>query len=423
MGKQRTDEEFRQEMAVKQPNINIFGRYVKYNVGVHCGCSICGFDHYDDGRPWTPTPNFLLSGGGCPVCSMTRAAKTRMKTTEIFIKEMAIKQPYIKVLGAYNGNHIGIHCQCLICGFDRYNNGALWMPQPNNLLHGEGCPNCSSELKTSFAEQAILFYCSQLTHAENRYIGFGKELDIWLPSVNIGIEHNGSYFHSNKINNDEDKQVFFVQNGIRFIVVRDGCENSVNGNVITYKNKYGCNKDLDWAIKTLIEILNIGSLKYGVDTSRDSLQIYGLYMKNRKENSFAIKYPEKAREWDYDKNIGVTPDMVSAKSKKKFYRICPDCHKSYLISIYDWSHLNTCWDCSYKRRSGKNHPHVKPIYLYRDGVMILDEALYVIKNVSKFLQVSVDMVSDRLKSGKPLTKGPYAGCTISYIVPNEYNTK
>ena len=95
------------------------------------------------------------------------------KTHDEFIAEMAIKQPYIEVLGIYKYNKTHIECQCKHCKHK-------WSPIPNSLLRGSGCPQCWSYKQTSFAEQAIYFYCKQVTTAYNRYTDFGKEIDIYI---------------------------------------------------------------------------------------------------------------------------------------------------------------------------------------------------------------------------------------------------
>jgi DNA-directed RNA polymerase subunit RPC12/RpoP len=46
-------------------------------------------------------------------------------------------------------------------------------------------------------------------------------------------------------------------------------------------------------------------------------------------NDLATKKPELAKEWDYDKNIGITPDQVTYSSGKKYWWICPKGHESY----------------------------------------------------------------------------------------------
>ena len=66
--------------------------------------------------------------------------------------------------------------------------GHEWKATVNAKNRGTGCPICKKELQTSFPEQAIYFYIKQLfSDSINRYIDTGKELDIFIPSINIGI--------------------------------------------------------------------------------------------------------------------------------------------------------------------------------------------------------------------------------------------
>lgn len=46
-------------------------------------------------------------------------------------------------------------------------------------------------------------------------------------------------------------------------------------------------------------------------------------------NELSIKYPELAKEWDYEKNYPVTPDDVSYGSAVKYWWICPRCGNVY----------------------------------------------------------------------------------------------
>lgn len=61
-----------------------------------------------------------------------------------------------------------------------------------------GCPNCAKGYKTSFPEQAIFFYLNKHFFCINnyKYDNTKKEIDIYIPSLRIGIEYNGSYYHS-----------------------------------------------------------------------------------------------------------------------------------------------------------------------------------------------------------------------------------
>lgn len=65
-------------------------------------------------------------------------------------------------------------------------------------------------------------------------------------------------------------------------------------------------------------------------------------------NSLATKFPELAKEWDYDKNEGITPKDVTYGSSKLYWWTCPnDPSHHYLASCNDrtYSH-RACPYCS-----------------------------------------------------------------------------
>lgn len=41
------------------------------------------------------------------------------------------------------------------------------------------------------------------------------------------------------------------------------------------------------------------------------------------------EFPDLAKQWDYERNEGLTPDTIAAYSNKKVWWICPICHHSY----------------------------------------------------------------------------------------------
>lgn len=81
-----------------------------------------------------------------------------------------------------------IHCLCTICGYE-------WSPTPNYLLMGGGCIKCNRIYQTSFPEQAIYYYVRRFyTDAINGYreIFDNNELDVYIPSIKVGIEYDGT---------------------------------------------------------------------------------------------------------------------------------------------------------------------------------------------------------------------------------------
>lgn len=74
----------------------------------------------------------------------------KRKTHDEFICELQTINPNIKILEEYQGTHIKIQCECLVCG-------NKWKTTPNTLLRGCGCSECGnkriSQLKTKTHEQ------------------------------------------------------------------------------------------------------------------------------------------------------------------------------------------------------------------------------------------------------------------------------
>ncbi|MBQ1581970.1 MAG: zinc-ribbon domain-containing protein [Prevotella sp.] len=187
-----------------------------------------------------------------------------------------------------------------------------------------GCPICNQELKTSFPEQAILFYCRMLTSAESRNTDYGKEIDIYLPKYRTGIEHNGRYYHKDKQELDEKKIAFFAQKGIRIISIIESDKNSVYDNTIEYR--LSSNKEsLNWAIGELLEL--IGFKNIDIDVERDAPKIYEQYIIAEKANSLVSINPKIANQWNYEKNGLLAPDLVSSASGKKVWWKCDKGHE------------------------------------------------------------------------------------------------
>ena len=194
----------------------------------------------------------------------------------------------------------------------------------DRTLKRAGCPICNQEIKTSFPEQAILFYCSKLTSAESRNTDYGKEIDIYLPKYRTGIEHNGRYYHKDKQELDEKKIAFFAQKGIRIISVNESNKNTVSDNTIEYR--LSSNKEsLNWAIGELLE--RIGFEKTDIDVERDASKIYEQYIIAEKATSLATNNPVIANEWNYEKNGLLTPELVSNSSGKKVWWKCDQGHE------------------------------------------------------------------------------------------------
>ena len=115
-------------MEEKLPTLTVLGEYKNNRTRVDVMCNVCG-------NTFSPKALSLYMGHGCPYC-----AGTVGKTTEQFVDEMSVKNPNVKILGKYRNSKSKIETQCLRCDY-------IWMPTPNTLLKGEGCPKCSGLMR------------------------------------------------------------------------------------------------------------------------------------------------------------------------------------------------------------------------------------------------------------------------------------
>lgn len=128
MPKQKSHEEFINELKIKRPDIKVLGKYVNSTTKVKVVHN-CGY-------VWDTLPFTIINGKSCPICG-----KTIKKTQEQFEKELFQINNKIKVVGEYISNNHNIKCICLLC-----NN--VFSAKPSNLLRNHGCPYCSGR-KTS----------------------------------------------------------------------------------------------------------------------------------------------------------------------------------------------------------------------------------------------------------------------------------
>ena len=73
-------------------------------------------------------------------------------------------------------------------------------------------------------------------------------------------------------------------------------------------------------------------------------------------NDLNTTHSKIAHYWDYDLNFDVTPDMVSSGSQKKYWFKCPQCGKSYQMTLNSRCKVKDiplCYSCSKKRGSLK----------------------------------------------------------------------
>lgn len=279
------------------------------------------------GHEWKASVIDRRSGRGCPECAKERRPIARQKTYLTKKGSLLENQPKIALQwhptrnGKLSPQDVTSGSDCRVWWICE--KGHEWEAVISSRTAGRNCPYCSNEYSTSFPEQAIYYYLSQCTQAESRYKYSGKEIDIYLPEIKVGIEYNGRYYHKNRKQQDTEKYSFLQAQGVRTIVVYESDKDAAEGDVIFYKY---INSDYINLCKVIRHILRQCNLpEIDVDIKRDRASILDLLMLKERENSIGHKYPQLVDEWDYERNGKLTPFQISYGSKKRVHWKCRKC--------------------------------------------------------------------------------------------------
>ena len=176
-------------------------------------CNVCGFS-------FKRKPSVFVNGNLkflCPNCGKNSNKINRTKTTDDFINECKMiygpnEFDYSKTI--YNGSSSKVKIKCNKC--NKY-----FEIEANSHLRGHGCPyhfNNKSKQETELFE--YIKSLSNDAEQSNKTVLNGSEIDIYIPSKNIGFEYNGLYWH-NELNKDKNyhlnKTVNCENNNIRLI--------------------------------------------------------------------------------------------------------------------------------------------------------------------------------------------------------------
>ena len=286
-------------------------------------CSKCDFE-------WESPISSRANGYGCKKCGFKQSAKTRVKDQILNGGSLMKNNPRLAKEWNYAKNK-NITPNDVTVGSDlkvwwKCEKGHEWEAVISSRNMGIGCPICNGEKSSSFPEQAILYYLSKIYNCKNRDKSLGKEIDIYIPKVNVGIEYDGNYYHKSKSSKirDSKKDEYFNKLGVRIIRVKESSENSIEKNIIKYiyTSDYS---NLKYAIECLIKILNCNNIDINID--RDKYEIYSNYLLMEKENSIAAKKPQLEKEWNYEKNKQLKPEFIPYSSNKKVWWKCEKGHE------------------------------------------------------------------------------------------------
>ena len=139
------------------------------------------------------TPGNHLQGKGCALCANLSKSVSKFKTTESFILESNLvhENHYDYSLCDYGDSHSKVIIKCPDHG--------EFAQSPTHHLNGQGCPKCYGNNSKPEFEICELIESLGLDyiHGDRKTIS-PQEIDILVPEVNLAIEFNGNYWHSDK---------------------------------------------------------------------------------------------------------------------------------------------------------------------------------------------------------------------------------
>ena len=296
------------------------------------------------GHEWCSSISDRSRGDGCPYCSGKRVL--------VGFNDLAHINPYIAKEWNYekNGNKIPqkYTCKSGIKVWWKCEKGHEWKTSISNRSRGDGCPKCNSGIRTSFPEQAIYFYVKKIyPDAVNRctdVLPNGMEIDIFIPSINVGIEYDGSVWHESDKALEKEVKKYIECNDIFLIRVKEKGGNArENSCDVMLRIDDSFNNEAYSSL--FMQLSKYIKIPNEIDVKNDRVHIQENYKTEIKNNSFGSKYADLVVEWDSEKNGMLTPYMFSSNSGERIWWKCCKNH-SWQTTISTRAKGSGCPYCS-----------------------------------------------------------------------------
>ena len=235
----------------------------------------------DCGHTWEAEVKSRTIGCGCPRCKAVNVGEinSRPKPGGMYLAdefpEIALEWDYTK-----NGDHTpstvasrsgkSFWWICPDCGH------SYSMTVGNRTAQNQGCPECARMRRVSFPEKALFFYLSKCfpdaeENKRNAFEGIGSfEIDIWIPSIQTGVEYDGQVWHRN-VERDLRKDEACHEAGVRLIRVREpGCPPLTGLSEIVVRKDAMGEPEL---VEAIAEVLSLLGASADIDLQRDNQDI------------------------------------------------------------------------------------------------------------------------------------------------------
>lgn len=215
--------------------------------------------------------------------------------------------------------------------------GHEWQATVDNRSNGISCPTCNPQ--TSQLELRVFTELKLLFAGEVRWrpLLWGRECDIYIPPLKLGIEIDGYPWHDKKLLADRDKSALFSSHDIILLRVRDLRLPRVSELDVTVRDR---ESHISVVSKVVRRILTERHLEGPL---RDKLRRYlqtGALVNNKEYLDLLSALPSPppgtsladlnrqiARQWHQSRNESLTPKDVTPGSPKKVWWLCRKGHQ------------------------------------------------------------------------------------------------
>ena len=216
------------------------------------------------------------------------------------------------------------------CSFDPTHTWKARINSRTSPTQLNGCQICGARQKSTPELRILAELKNIFGDIQYRRRIDGREIDLFIPSLKIGIEYDGSYYHKNKFEVDSDKNAYFAKKNIGILRLRRAPLNRIAPNDILIKQDELKKADID-ALLLSIKGVCAEDQKHTIngyinETEFQNDKVYNEYLaefpKPIFQRSLAALHPELSLEWHYEKNSPLQPDDFTPGSDRKVYWLC-----------------------------------------------------------------------------------------------------
>ena len=284
----------------------------------------------ENGHEWPATINDRKNGSGCPFCSGRKVCKDNCLDT---VNPELAKEWHPTKNRSLTPSDVTIKSGKKVWWICK--KGHEWLATVANRSNGSNCPRCNP--MTSLLELRLLTELRSLFNtAVHREKKFGYECDIFLPSLNLGIEVDGRYWHKDKFEHDVEKTNSLRENGILLVHVREKGLKRISQTDIFFTQTDTDFEIIDRLLTQIKELVKLDqdfqrrlqsySDKCELVNNDEYLSLLQVLPSPPPEKSLLSMNSRLAGEWHPTKNGSLTPRDVAPYSNMKVWWICNKGH-------------------------------------------------------------------------------------------------